>query len=55
MKILIKYRMLFEDGSYIETLNLKEAKKHKNYEVIEYEVEDEVYENAKLIHTNVIL
>lgn len=55
MKNLTKYRMIYENGSWCETFDLKEAEAHINFVVIEYEVEDEVYENAKLIHGNVIL
>ena len=36
---MMKYRMIIENG-YIETLDLKEAKEHGNYETIEY-TEDE--------------
>ena len=35
---MIKYRMITENG-YIETLDLKEAKEHGNYEIINYEIE----------------
>jgi hypothetical protein len=36
---MIKYRMIIDNG-YIETLDLKEAEAHGNYETIEY-TEDE--------------
>ena len=36
--ILTKYRMIYEDGSWIETLNLQEAEQHGNYIVVEEEI-----------------
>lgn len=36
--ILIKYRMINEDGSWIETLNLQQAENHGNYIVVEEEI-----------------
>lgn len=38
--ILVKYRMLFENGC-IETLSLEEAEAHGDYVKVEEEVEDE--------------
>lgn len=36
--ILTKYRMINEDGSWIETLNLQEAEDHGNYVVVTEEI-----------------
>ena len=36
--ILIKYRMIFDDGSWVETLSLEEAEQHKNYIIIEEDI-----------------
>lgn len=37
--ILVKYRMLFENGC-IETLSLEEAEAHGNYIVVQEEIEE---------------
>lgn len=42
--ILIKYRMINEDGSWVETLDLNEAEQHGNFIV----VEEEVIENTSI-------
>lgn len=42
--ILIKYRMINEDGSWVETLNLQQAEQHGNYII----VEEEVIENTSI-------
>jgi len=34
---MIKYKMIFEDGSWIETTDLAEAELHGNYETINTE------------------
>ena len=39
MIILTKYRMLFEDGFWIETQNLQEAEDHGNYTTVTEEIE----------------
>lgn len=54
MKTLRKYRMIYDDASFCETLDLIEAENSGNYILIDEEVEDETYENAKLIYPNVI-
>jgi hypothetical protein len=41
---LKKYRMIFEDGSWIETLNFEEAKYHGIYVVVEEEINSEIIE-----------
>ena len=46
--ILVKYRMLFENGC-IETLSLEEAEAHGNYIRVEEEVPDEKTENNLII------
>lgn len=55
MKTLRKYRMIYDDTSFCETLDITEAENSANYIIIDEEVEDEIYENAKLIYPNVIL
>ena len=37
--ILIKYRMINEDGSWIETLDLQQAEQHGNFIIVEEEIE----------------
>lgn len=39
--IFIKYRMTNDDGSWIETKHLEEAKKHGNYILVEEEIIEE--------------
>ena len=38
--ILTKYRMINEDGSWIETLDIEQAESHGNYIVITEEIND---------------
>ena len=40
--ILIKYRMLNNDGSWVETLNLQQAEQHGNYIIVEEEVVENI-------------
>lgn len=42
MTQITKYRLLNEDGSWIETLSLSEAQAHGNYEIITEEVNDPI-------------
>ena len=43
--VLVKYRMINEDGSWIETLNLQEAELHGNYVIIEEDIIENNEEN----------
>jgi len=36
--ILTKYRMIYDDGFWIETLSLEEAEQHGNYIIVEEEI-----------------
>ena len=38
MPLITKYRMMNEDGSWIETLSLQQAENHGNYIVVEEEI-----------------
>lgn len=42
--IISKYRMINEDGSWIETLSLEEAEQHGNYIIVEEEVVENIIE-----------
>lgn len=42
--ILIKYRKIYNDGSWVETLSLEEAEQHGNYIIVEEEVVENIIE-----------
>lgn len=40
--ILIKYRMINEDGSWVETIDIQEAESHGNYTTISEEIIEKI-------------